>query len=168
MKYCWCCKETKDFSLFGLNKSKKDGFATECRECKRFKDLEYAANNREKAKQKAKEWYKNNKDYALKKNKEYGKEWRKENKDKNCSKSSRYRSSKLKATPIWITNEHKWLIDEAYHLAKVRSKSTGFLWHVDHIIPLKGKNVCGLHVIENLQLLPAIQNISKGNKFVYL
>lgn len=154
--------------MFGLNKSKKDGFASECKECKRSKDLEYAANNREKAKQKAKEWYQNNKDYALEKMKVYGKHWRKENKDKNCSKSNKYRASKLKATPPWVNKEHMWLIDEVYHLAKVRSKSTGVLWHVDHVVPLKGKGVCGLHVIENLQLLPAIENISKGNKFVYL
>jgi hypothetical protein len=166
MKYCWSCKETKDVSLFGLNKSKPDGLATECKECKRSKDRKYVAANREILKQKASEWYYNNKEYANKRNREYSKNWRKLNKDKNCSKSNKYRASKLNATPIWVCEEHKWLIDEVYHLAKIRSMSTGISWHVDHILPLKGKEVCGLHVIENLQVIPASINISKGNRLV--
>lgn len=166
MKYCWCCKETKDFSLFGFNKSKKDGLATECKECKRKKDLIYKTHNSNKAKQKAAEWYSQNKDYALERMKIYGKQWRIKYKDKNCSKSNRYRASKLKATPLWVDEEHKWLIDEVYHLSKIRNESTGIVWHVDHIVPLQGTNVCGLHVIENLQVIPNKENLSKGNKHV--
>lgn len=151
-------------SLFGFNKSKKDGFATECKECKRKKDLEYVAKNRETAKQRSAEWYKNNKDYALERMKDYGKQWLRENKDKNCSKSNKYRAAKLKAVAKWVDKEHQWLIDEVYSLAKSRSECTGVLWHVDHIVPLQGKNVCGLHVVENLQVIPAKDNLTKGNK----
>ena len=166
MKYCWSCKQTKNTSLFGPNKNKKDGLSTECRECKRNLDRLYAKLNREKAKQNAKEWYNNNKEYALERMKQYNQQWRIENKDKNCSKSNKYRAAKLKATPSWVDEEHKWLIDEVYHLAQVRSKVTGISWHVDHIVPLKGKDVCGLHVIENLQVIPSKQNLQKGNKHV--
>jgi hypothetical protein len=54
---------------------------------------------------------------------------------------------------------------EAYDLADMRSKLFGFLWHVDHIIPLQGKKVSGLHTISNLQVIPAIINTRKSNKW---
>ena len=53
---------------------------------------------------------------------------------------------------------------EAHDVRKTRDKLFGFKWHVDHIVPLKGKTVCGLHIWSNLQVIPAVQNLSKGNK----
>ena len=56
-------------------------------------------------------------------------------------------------------------IKQAYELAILRTKKFGFLWHVDHIIPLNGVNVSGLHVIENIQVIPAAENLLKNNKY---
>lgn len=53
---------------------------------------------------------------------------------------------------------------EAHDLRIHRNKLTGIEWHVDHIIPLKGKNICGLHLWTNLAVIPKVENLRKGNK----
>jgi hypothetical protein len=63
-------------------------------------------------------------------------------------------------TPAWAD---KVAIQDIYKLAQKMSSLFGISYHVDHIIPLKGKNVCGLHVENNLQLLEASLNVSKSN-----
>jgi hypothetical protein len=66
--------------------------------------------------------------------------------------------------PKWITADDRWMIEQAYELAALRTKIFGFSWHVDHIAPLQGKTVSGLHVPTNLQVIPAVDNIRKGNR----
>lgn len=68
-------------------------------------------------------------------------------------------------TPEWLTEDDFWLIREVYDLAALRTKMFGFSWHVDHIVPLQGKLVSGLHVPINLQVIPGIENIKKKNKY---
>lgn len=68
-------------------------------------------------------------------------------------------------TPSWITADERWMIKEVYDLAAKRTKMTGFAWHVDHIIPLQGDAVSGLHVMNNLQVIPGVENIRKKNKY---
>lgn len=166
MKYCYKCKTTKEFDLFGKNKSRKDGLSDECRDCKRHQDREYAVKHREEAKKRASDWYYNNKEHANKRSKVYGAFWRTHNKDKQCAKANRYRSSKLQATPKWLSQEQHKEIESFYWLSRLQNELTDAVYHVDHIVPLKGKTVCGLNVPWNLQIIPALDNIRKGNKIV--
>ena len=79
---------------------------------------------------------------------------------------SRKRTMTLKqATPLWLSELDELFIKEIYHLAVLRSEATGVDFDVDHIVPLHGKYVSGLHVPSNLQLLPRSQNIRKKNHF---
>ena len=60
------------------------------------------------------------------------------------------------ATPPWASRA-------ALRAVYVRARQEGL--HVDHVIPLRGANVCGLHVDSNLQLLPPTENRRKGNRY---
>ena len=164
MKHCWKCNSDKQKEEFGSNKAKADGLSTECKSCKRQQDREYAARNREVARKRASEWYYNNYEYALEKNKEYSKKWLQSNLDKHSAYEAKRRATKLKATPKWLSESHLLQIQCKYSLSKMLSKETGKLHHVDHIVPLKSKIVCGLHVPWNLRVIPALENLRKSNK----
>lgn len=69
------------------------------------------------------------------------------------------RAAKLKRTPPWLTDDHFKEMEKIYGVAKVLGA------HVDHIVPLRGKLVSGLHVPWNLQLLTPTENLVKRNKF---
>lgn len=70
-------------------------------------------------------------------------------------------AQKLKAHPKWAND---FFIEEAYRLAALRTKMLGFSWHVDHIVPLQSKLVCGMHVENNLRVIPGAENLGKGNR----
>ena len=79
---------------------------------------------------------------------------------------SRKRKMSVKqATPNWLSELDKLFIKEIYSLAVLRSRALGVSYQVDHIIPLHGKNVCGLHIPTNLQLLTATDNLKKRDLY---
>lgn len=77
--------------------------------------------------------------------------------------ASKRRAAKVSGTPPWA-NMNK--IEGMYAKAARMTLRTGIVHHVDHIIPLQGKYVCGLHVETNLQVIQASDNLRKKNKFV--
>jgi len=70
------------------------------------------------------------------------------------------------ATPRWLTDAQKMEIRLKYRLAIELSRATGERHAVDHIIPLHGETVCGLHVPWNLQVLTQKDNLLKYNKLI--
>lgn len=87
------------------------------------------------------------------------KDWMRQNPGKARERSRRYTARKLEAAPSWLTIEHKTEMALMYDRA-IKSRL-----NVDHIIPLQGKGVCGLHVPWNLQLLTASENREKSNSY---
>lgn len=82
--------------------------------------------------------------------------------DRTLAKVRKRQMLKLQATPSWVNYTR---IEALYSLAAMLTRETGEKYHVDHIIPIKSKLVCGLHVYENLRVIPAKDNLLKGNKF---
>ena len=92
------------------------------------------------------------------------KDWNKVNSDKVNANQARQIAQRLKRSPFWITSKYYKEMRIYYTEAQVLTKSTGIPHHVDHIIPLQGKNVSGLHVPWNLQVITAEENLKKGNR----
>jgi hypothetical protein len=89
------------------------------------------------------------------------------NKSKINALVAKRAASKKQKTPGWLTPDDYWMIEQAYELAALRTKIFGFDWHVDHVLPLQGKTVSGLHVPTNLQVIPWRENLSKGNRLIH-
>jgi hypothetical protein len=80
-----------------------------------------------------------------------------------CATANKRYAAKLKRTPQWLTKDHWKQINNFYLEAADRQKVTGIKYEVDHIEPLQGENVSGLHVPWNLQILTKSENCKKGN-----
>ena len=163
MKHCPECKTDKPLGMFSKNSSRHEGLQGQCKECR-------------SARRKA--------DYIRKRDSEVAtnSKWRKSNPEKVKAIAKKHRQSphgavacntrnavrraaKLNATPTWLTEEQHEQIKLLYAHAKECEMLTGDKYHVDHIVPLQGENVSGLHVPWNLQVLPADINIAKSNNY---
>lgn len=157
MKTCAYCKQTKELSLFSQYKGKAYYYSY-CKQCTTAKGKEWAQKNKEKSRTSKAKWQLKNKQ----KKAESQRKWLDKNPEIHTAKEAKRRATKLNATPKWVDLN---AIKTEYLLAKWCSDVTGEFYHVDHIIPLNGIGVCGLHVPWNLQVLPATTNLQKGNRY---
>ncbi|KMO33922.1 hypothetical protein VQ02_19870 [Methylobacterium variabile] len=89
------------------------------------------------------------------------KEYASANRAKYLAHTRSRQARKMQATPVWADLKK---IEAIYAEAARLTAETGVPHHVDHIYPLRGKTMCGLHVENNLQILTAVENLSKGNR----
>ena len=133
--------------------------------------------NKEKILAYKKEYYQKTKEKRLATNAEYrknnrekvfeiNKEWRLKNTPLVNAKNRTRKALKKFRTPSWLTEIDHERIKNEYKLANILSKLTGQKWEVDHVIPLQGELVSGLHVPSNLKAIPAFKNRSKHNRYV--
>lgn len=158
-KLCNMCKSTKEVCQFYKQTTSKDGLYSYCKDCVKAKNAKYYKSNKLACNTQAAEWKKSNRQRA----RELNKLSKARNRGFFANKEAIRRAAKHQATPKWA---NEFIISEIYELAALRSKMTGFKWEVDHIIPLKGKLVCGFHVETNLQVIPALLNRKKHNKYI--
>lgn len=128
----------------------------------RVRSAQYYADNRDLKLAKLAVWRDENREVVRAK----VRRWNSENKDVLSAHAAKRRAAKLNATPGWLTQADLKMIKTEYSLAAWCSEVMGTEYHVDHIIPLLGKTVCGLHVPWNLQVIPANDNLRKSNKLV--
>jgi len=161
MKYCPCCLQTKVFTDFSKNKSRKDGYMGYCKPCQQIKRKTSDKKHKDKRNASAAEWRKNNREAFLKTLKKY----RQVNQPIRTALQNKRKAAKLQRTPNWLTEFDLLKIQCLYQVASMYSKESGYEWNVDHIIPLQGKKVSGLHCPSNLRVIPAIENQRKNNKY---
>lgn len=163
-KYCLTCKLEKDREKCALPDMKAKRAAY---------DRQRWENDRDYMVEKNRSYYAKNADAVNAQKREYRVEnlemltaanrvWRAANPHVHRHHNSSRKKMTKRATPPWADMVS---IRAVYAEAERLSIETGVLHHVDHIVPLKGDNVCGLHVHWNLRPLPWRDNLSKKNKF---
>lgn len=187
LKCCTLCGESKPLELFGNDKNRKDGKFPQCKPCKKLGDQRTYAKYHERRKEENRDNYRRNKDaYMLRAKKwatenpekrlEVARNYVRQNPEKRKDTVTRYTKQNLayyaaaykarqqrkrQAMPSWANGES---IKAIYRQAAWVQKVTGVKQHVDHFYPLKNDLVCGLHNEFNLRIIPAFDNLSKGNK----
>lgn len=165
---------------FSKNKYRKDGFNNQCRICSKYRLAEYQktakgkiifanANKKYQKTQKGKfsknKWEKSSK--GKKSRARRDKKYRQtiNGRAAHNAIAAKYRAAKLRATPKWL-NRDQHLESKSFYVEALKlTKSTDIKHHVDHILPLQGEHVSGLHVSWNLQILTQSENDQKLNKF---
>ena len=164
----------QSFDQFHKSPRMKDGHTNVCKSCEKVRQTERYLENRGEVLERTKAYGKANRSITRKASKSYYHrnreacvqrklDWCKTNPEKAAATAASYRARQKKATPSWLTDKHKEEILQFYDLSRDCQLVTGEKYHVDHIVPLAGVDICGLHVPWNLQVLPADINIAKSN-----
>lgn len=175
MATCSACEKEKDSWEFVSARGKVTKQCAKCRERGRRKAKTHYDKNAEREIKRVKRWRAQNPDVHKRaersrrkrngKSKEARKRqnqrYRKRYPEKNNARVMEYNARKLKATPAWADRKE---MQKIYELAALMRKLTKDVVHVDHIVPLKSDQVCGLHCQANLRIVVGTYNSRKSNK----
>lgn len=157
MKTCSKCKQTKPVTEFYRKQDSRDGRAPYCRECVKRAASEYLKADRAAAAARVQDW-----------------------RQRNPERAAKHRATFFQAHRAWIYSERAarrqrmrarvpWfdqkLVRSYYRMAQALRRQ-GIDVHVDHIVPLKAKDACGLHVQTNLALAYGVENLRKGTRVI--
>lgn len=159
--------------MFHKNKGTSTGYSYKCKECvkeyqsaNKEKISKYSAihreNNRERKRFTDKEWKNKNKKTVKRQRRETAKR----NTGTVYARNARYRAAKICRIPVWHSDFERLAIRIVYDEAKSMSEKSDTKYHVDHVIPLQGELVSGLHCLSNLQIITATENLKKSNLYV--
>ena len=187
-KVCGRCGETKGRGEFSKQTASHDGLQNRCKVCARAANKAWVESNKERVQANRKAWYENNKERETARAREWNennkermvanqkvwraankehhaalrKSWTQANPDRVNATGAKRRAAKLNRTMPWGCKEE---IQALYAEARRLQEKTGVPHAVDHILPLQGALVSGLHIPQNLQVLTASENCSKSNNY---
>ena len=166
-KSCTKCGEVKPLEDFGVDKRIQSGRRTDCKQCNNAYKKKHYKENRDKYLARQKKHYEDNReenrDKYLARNKKYQKKFP----EKKVALTAKYRAAKLERIPSWSNDDDIKAIRKIYARCRRINKLTGVPHEVDHVIPMQGKNISGLHHSTNLAIIPAALNASKNNKWEF-
>lgn len=192
MKQCNLCLQQKSLGAFRRRKDSADGLSHRCKDCLKSSEDAWRQRNKERANRSRKEWARKNPQkrkatlhryfqenqekeriravlYRLanrEKSNAAASNWSRNNSGARNAITARRRAAKLQRTPKWLTKADYLQMRLLYELAQGLEIETGVPHHVDHVIPLQGELVSGLHVPGNLQILSSKENCAKSNRWV--
>jgi hypothetical protein len=156
-KVCKKCNTKKLLSDFHKCSRNKSGVQSKCKNCASKLAKERYIENTEKVLLINARWRNKHRD----RHRKAQKQWEQKNPSSKYFYTAVRRARKKNATPAWADMDR---IKYTYAHCHWLNKTFGHSMHVDHTVPLNGKNVCGLHVHTNLQIIPAEENMKKSNR----
>ena len=184
-KACTRCREVKPAAGFFKDVRLRSGLSSKCNASNRAMNEDWKARNPDKWAASYTNWRQENPERVQQTKREHyqrtdgaargrarywanrdaererQRQWAKENRARLSASCAAYFAARDQRTPPWAD---LGAISAIYAQA-AGLRELGFDVHVDHVVPLRGRRVSGLHVLENLQIILAVENVAKGNRF---
>lgn len=173
-KTCSRCAEEKPLDQFKKDRTRADGRSYVCSECRNAQNQALYERTKERKLALGRQWYENNREYRASKVRDWQERnrekfeadkraWKAANRHLAAAHSAKRKAAFLQRCVLLTPAEEK-AVAALYAESRRLTQETGIPHHVDHIAPLQGRTVSGLHVYRNLRIIPASENVRKHAK----